>query len=72
MSFLIERRLKENDGTHRTSVRVKCAEILTVPMSNKSKITIRQFHFGRNGGSNRSEKRNGVDHMISGSSINNP
>jgi hypothetical protein len=32
VSLLAEIRLKEKDGTHKTSVRIKDAEILTVPI----------------------------------------
>ncbi len=31
-SLLTERRLKEKEGTHKTFVSAKCAEILTVPI----------------------------------------
>jgi len=42
VSFLIEKRLKEKDGTHKTSIRIKEAEIITVPIS----VTETSWPFG--------------------------
>jgi hypothetical protein len=42
VSFLTEIRLKEKDGTHKTSIRIKEAEIITVPIS----VTETSWPFG--------------------------
>ena len=42
MSLLIDSKLKEKDGTHKTLVRVRLAEICTVPIW----VTTTNFPFG--------------------------
>jgi hypothetical protein len=42
-NLLTEMRLKENDGIHRTFVKMRVAEILTIPIS----VTIVELPFGK-------------------------
>ena len=64
MILLAEKRLKEKEGTHRTSVSVKCSKILAVPIW----VTLANWPFGSlwgNIGYDGSIKRNRTNHMIS-------
>ena len=73
MSLVAEIKMKVKEGTHKTPVKVRVLEIVTVPMCVTFAIEpFWNFNMGRNNSSNGGKHRRATNHVISSSNVYNP